>query len=183
MSVSKRLRFDIFKRDSFTCGYCGSKPPNVILEVDHILASANGGTDEACNLITSCFDCNRGKSDRELLVRPKPLELNVGNERDRLAQIESYQKFLQEKSRLTNLWFQSVSDVWCELEGKDPKEVRIAGERELAVRRFLKEMPAEEIIEALYVTYNNPRIPDYSRLKYFCGCCWRSIRRARGEEI
>ena len=24
MSVSKKLRFEVFKRDSFTCQYCGS---------------------------------------------------------------------------------------------------------------------------------------------------------------
>ena len=35
--MKKSLRFDVFNRDGFTCQYCGKKPPECILEVDHIL--------------------------------------------------------------------------------------------------------------------------------------------------
>ena len=56
----------MFKRDSFTCQYCGKKAPEVILAVDHIEPVAKGGADDMLNLITSCFDCNSGKSDRTL---------------------------------------------------------------------------------------------------------------------
>lgn len=62
MAVSKRIRFEIFKRDSFTCRYCGKGSPKVVLEVDHIIPRCEGGTDDEMNLITSCFDCNRGKA-------------------------------------------------------------------------------------------------------------------------
>lgn len=58
---SKRLRFKILNRDSFTCQYCGAKAPNVELEIDHIVPIAKGGEDIESNLITACFDCNRGK--------------------------------------------------------------------------------------------------------------------------
>lgn len=37
-NVSKRTRFEIFKRDGFACQYCGAHPPSVLLHVDHILA-------------------------------------------------------------------------------------------------------------------------------------------------
>jgi len=65
-SLSKKVRFEIFKRDSFTCQYCGSKAPDVILEVDHILPVKEGGSNDIMNLITSCFNCNRGKRDKKL---------------------------------------------------------------------------------------------------------------------
>lgn len=65
-SLTKKVRFEVFKRDSFTCQYCGSKAPDVILEVDHINPVSKGGTNELINLITSCYSCNRGKSDRKL---------------------------------------------------------------------------------------------------------------------
>ena len=65
-SLSKKARFEVFKRDSFTCQYCGRKAPDVVLEVDHIKPIAEGGTNNIMNLITSCFDCNRGKGKREL---------------------------------------------------------------------------------------------------------------------
>lgn len=64
--LSKKIRFEVFKRDSFTCQYCGNSAPNVLLEVDHIKPVSKQGEDDITNLITSCFDCNRGKSDREL---------------------------------------------------------------------------------------------------------------------
>lgn len=65
-AVSPRVRFEVFKRDSFTCQYCGKKAPDVVLNVDHIDPVANGGTNELFNLLTSCFECNSGKRDKKL---------------------------------------------------------------------------------------------------------------------
>lgn len=64
--VSDSVRFEVFKRDSFKCQYCGSGAPEVLLAVDHIHPVSKGGENEIINLITSCQDCNSGKSDREL---------------------------------------------------------------------------------------------------------------------
>lgn len=61
MPISRKLRFEVFRRDNFTCQYCGRQTPAIILEVDHIFPKARGGHDDTQNLITSCFDCNRGK--------------------------------------------------------------------------------------------------------------------------
>lgn len=41
----------------------------MILECDHVIPVANGGTNEIINLVTSCSDCNRGKGKRELSDR------------------------------------------------------------------------------------------------------------------
>lgn len=64
--ISKSVRFEVFKRDAFTCQYCGKKAPDVILEVDHIIPVAEGGSNDMINLVTSCRDCNRGKSAKLL---------------------------------------------------------------------------------------------------------------------
>jgi len=64
--ISKKTRFEVFKRDKFTCQYCGRMAPDVILEIDHIKPVAKGGTNNVLNLITSCRDCNRGKGKRPL---------------------------------------------------------------------------------------------------------------------
>lgn len=61
MAVSKRLRFEVFKRDGHTCQYCGATAPDVVLQVDHVLATSLGGTDHPANLVTACVDCNSGK--------------------------------------------------------------------------------------------------------------------------
>lgn len=64
--ISKTVRFEVFKRDSFTCQYCGVQAPDAILEIDHIVPVSKGGDNSLLNLITSCRDCNRGKTNREL---------------------------------------------------------------------------------------------------------------------
>lgn len=62
-SISARNRFEVFKRDSFKCQYCGKSSPDVILHVDHIEPASKGGDNSVMNLITSCQCCNLGKSD------------------------------------------------------------------------------------------------------------------------
>jgi 5-methylcytosine-specific restriction endonuclease McrA len=41
LAVSVRTRFEVFKRDDFTCQYCGRKSPDVVLEADHIVPHWN----------------------------------------------------------------------------------------------------------------------------------------------
>lgn len=64
--ISKKVRFEVFKRDRFTCQYCGAVAPDVILHVDHIEPVAKGGGNDILNLVTSCQNCNLGKSDRRI---------------------------------------------------------------------------------------------------------------------
>lgn len=61
MSISKKLRFEVFKRDDFQCQYCGKSSPHIVLEIDHIIPKSEGGENNLENLTTSCFNCNRGK--------------------------------------------------------------------------------------------------------------------------
>lgn len=98
-SLSKKLRFEIFKRDSFTCQYCGKKSPNVILEVDHIEPVSKGGKNDILNLVTSCFDCNRGKTDKTLgdssVVEKQRQQLELLQERrEQLALMVKWRKEL-----------------------------------------------------------------------------------------
>ena len=65
-AISKGVRFDVFKRDSFKCQLCGATAPDVLLEIDHIHPVAKGGTNDITNLITACQPCNAGKSDKTL---------------------------------------------------------------------------------------------------------------------
>jgi len=65
-SLSSRIRWQVLARDSFTCHYCGRRPPEVPLEVDHKISLADGGTDDFENLISACTDCNRGKGAQSI---------------------------------------------------------------------------------------------------------------------
>lgn len=66
-NIAQGTRFDIFNRDNFICTYCGRSPPDVQLEIDHILPISQGGSNNIDNLTTSCMECNRGKSAKNVI--------------------------------------------------------------------------------------------------------------------
>ncbi len=79
MAVSKKLRFEVFRRDDFRCRYCGSAAKDgAVLEPDHVVPRARGGLDIATNLLTACEPCNSGKRDTPMshpLIEDVPEEL------------------------------------------------------------------------------------------------------------
>lgn len=67
VEIAVGLRFDVFARDGFRCRYCGRGPEQgVYLEADHVIPRSEGGPDTLANLVTACWDCNRGKSAKLL---------------------------------------------------------------------------------------------------------------------
>ncbi len=65
-TISKKLRFQVLRRDSFRCTYCGRGAPEVVLHVDHVVARSLGGETAIGNLWTACADCNLGKGVRRV---------------------------------------------------------------------------------------------------------------------
>lgn len=58
-------RYDLLQRDGFRCQLCGrSAQSGAVLEIDHRIARALGGTDDDSNLWALCWECNRGKSNK-----------------------------------------------------------------------------------------------------------------------
>ena len=60
-AASPSLRFAVFRRDSYTCQYCGRKAPAVPLHIDHVIPWSRGGHTVLSNLKTACNVCNLGK--------------------------------------------------------------------------------------------------------------------------
>jgi hypothetical protein len=178
-SLRPSVRFEVFKRDGFTCGYCGSTPPAVVLEVDHIIAVANGGTDEVENLLTACRDCNAGKGARSLESTPSDVADRLDVRREAAEQLRLYNEFLLEQreretaaiERLGSYWFRSIS----------PRSTYIFGtDRERSMRRFIKGLTEVELVESIDTAML--RKPAYGidhdeqTWRYFCGVCWSKIR-------
>jgi 5-methylcytosine-specific restriction endonuclease McrA len=66
LGLTAKVRWQVLARDAFTCQYCGRRPPEVSLEVDHRVSVAEGGTDDIDNLFSACTECNRGKGTQSV---------------------------------------------------------------------------------------------------------------------
>jgi hypothetical protein len=101
-TIPKSVRFEVFKRDSFKCQYCGASAPDVLLQVDHIKAVSKGGTNDIVNLVTACVACNAGKSDT-------PLDDNsaVSKARNQLEQLQERREQLE----MMMAWMEGLREI------------------------------------------------------------------------
>lgn len=149
--IPKKIRFEVFKRDRFTCQYCGRTAPDVILQVDHIKPVAKGGTNDIINLITSCRDCNLGKGARELhddteiQKQRKQLE-EIAEKKEQLEMLIEWRESLKEFEQLQ---VDAVLKVIQSYTGK--KRNRFATAR---IRNLLKQYSIEEIIDAAEISFS-----------------------------
>jgi 5-methylcytosine-specific restriction endonuclease McrA len=57
-------RKNLFKRDRYTCQYCGIQPGPEELTVDHVVPRSRGGMSSWENCVLACVECNKLKADR-----------------------------------------------------------------------------------------------------------------------
>jgi 5-methylcytosine-specific restriction endonuclease McrA len=57
-------RRNLFKRDRFTCQYCGAQPGPEELTIDHVVPRSRGGVSSWENCVLACVACNARKADR-----------------------------------------------------------------------------------------------------------------------
>ena len=153
VKIPKKLRFEVFKRDKFSCQYCGDKAPDAVLHVDHIDPVANGGTNDILNLITSCEPCNLGKGAR-LLSDTATLDkqrAELDELADRREQIEMMLKWRKE---LTDVDALEV-DLICSVihESCDKFSVNDSGKK--FIKRWLKKYSHEELIAAVTASFDS----------------------------
>lgn len=60
----KLTRREVFRRDNFSCLYCGSR--NRDLTIDHVIPRHLGGRQTWENVVTACAACNHQKGGRTL---------------------------------------------------------------------------------------------------------------------
>ena len=66
-------RRNIFKRDRYTCQYCGQQPTSDELTIDHVVPRAQGGVSTWENCVLACIDCNTKKANRTPAQAKMPL--------------------------------------------------------------------------------------------------------------
>lgn len=172
-AMSKRLRFDVFKRDGFTCQYCGAHPPTVVLEVDHVLPVSLGGLDEIDNLVTACFGCNRGKAATPLDVVPKSLAEKAAEVAEREEQLRGYGEIMEiRRGRLDG-------ETWLVLGLLYPGQTSVPRDTFNSTRRFIERLGYHAVYEAGELALGSS-VSSSRLFRYFCGICWNRIRQAEG---
>ena len=169
-SLTKKQRFEVFKRDGFTCQYCGRRPPDVILEVDHIIAVAKGGGNEDHNLICACVECNQDKRDGTLNAAPIDVRARAETLRERMEQTEAYDALLREQKEKQDWEVYDIATVYADhFDGWD-----LNAAARTSIRRFLKRLPFTEVLEAMEMACG--RTSRNRAFLYFCGICWSKIK-------
>lgn len=150
-NLSNKIRFEVFKRDKFTCQYCGRKAPEVVLNVDHIKPVAKGGTNDIFNLITSCFECNNGKRDipldklSELDKQRESLELLE----ERRKQIDMMLKWKKELSNINDYEVDKIADYI-----NDEFDVSLTDNGRANLQKHIREFGFAEVLEAVNIAFN-----------------------------
>ena len=164
-TISKKTRFEVFKRDSFICTYCGATPPRAILEIDHISPVSDGGNNNINNLTTACFDCNRGKSDRLLSSVPESLSNKAKRIKEQEEQLFEYNKILQsQRSRIIDDAFM-VAEIFkpkCSTEGFQTTYIN-------SIKKFVDLLGLYPVIDSAEIANNKFYPFRHKTFIYFCG--------------
>lgn len=164
MAVSKRTRFEVLRRDNFTCRYCRSAEGE--LTVDHVTPVALGGTDDPSNLVAACRDCNMGKAS----TRPDDSTVaNVADDAIRWAaaikQAGAAMVAAQDEGRE---YVDAFLEAW--------PQYRYVPKSLLSTVEAIRDagLPVEVMLECAAVASSARGVND--RAAYFAGMCWRRVR-------
>ena len=175
MAITKRMRYEILRRDNHACRYCGGVAPDVVLTVDHVVPKALGGRDEPANLVAACHNCNAGKTSSA------PDQHVVADVKDAAVKWSAAIALAADEARSDasgrEHLYQAVIDAWPNFHRhKIPKDYSET------IDQFLDAgLPHELIIEMAQLAGAKPSI--YNRWAYFCGCCWTKIRQLQDRAI
>lgn len=174
-SLSKKLKFEVFKRDSFTCQYCGKSSPDAVLEIDHIKPLANGGSDELLNLVTACFDCNSGKGARELgdnsIIVKQQKQLEEMNERS--EQLKMMLEWKEDLASLVEDQLNAISNLFESYFG-----FHIDAQERMDIRRSIGRFGFNEVYTGMEISLNQYRTP-YSVINKLGGICYNRHQKAK----
>jgi hypothetical protein len=151
----------------------------VLLECDHIKPRAEGGTTDIDNLVTACFECNRGKGAVSLSLVPQSFKNKAIEVAEREAQIKAYYEILEAKRLRKDAELWTIAEMFMSRFGdKDILRSRLT-----SIRMFLGRLNYFEVLEAMEIAneYCANRGRDRT-FRYFCGICWNKINRNEGSD-
>ena len=171
MAVSKRTRFEVLRRDDYTCRYCRSADNP--LTIDHVVPVALGGSDAPSNLVAACKDCNAGKSsatpDAALVAQVDEFDLRWRE----AMEIAIHGARVEHDERQE--WLDYFEYEWSFRYGQPIGE--LPSDWKQSIRTFVAAgLPMELIDDAIDTTAARDDIRGDRVFRYFAGICWNMIR-------
>lgn len=174
--VTKRLRYEILRRDGFRCRYCGATPAEAELRVDHVVPEALGGPSVPSNLATACHPCNSGKSS---VLPEAPIVEQVADDALRwsaameLAASEMEARLRERDDQ--NLVFLNEWTAYT-YGGSAQQVFPLDPNWSTSVTRLRTAGLTDPlIVEAVNATLGANRVLPENRFRYFCGVAWNMI--------
>ncbi|MEO1147615.1 MAG: HNH endonuclease [Cyanobacteria bacterium J06638_22] len=170
---SKRMRFEVFKRDGFTCQYCGTQPPENVLVCDHIDPVKLGGKTTLENLITACEKCNQGKAANPLgsIIKRPDADLMYLELQQEIAELKRFKDAEKERDELLRAIADEMQDRWMDITGDDyPPGSHI-------FIQMLRKYSPEIVNEAALITAKREADGQFRRLDDFLPYMWGVAKR------
>jgi len=172
--ASNKIRFDVFKRDGFKCQYCGRTPPEVILELDHIIPKSQGGPDNIDNYITACFECNRGKGKHTLDIAPEGVAAKLELLKEKRLQLKAFNRFIEKQEEE---FARYIAGVIQNFHNSFPDLLPTDTFTNVTIKRFVSLLPVAKVKEAMMLACSTKSNDGEAALRYFCGICWNWIKK------
>ena len=170
MAISKRTRFEVLRRDNYTCRYCRSTESELTL--DHVTPVALGGTDEITNLVAACKDCNAGKASTGLEAEKVA---DISEDALRWARAMAEAAAEREGVMMPNDLLGEFHETWTSIGHAD-----LPQGWESSVARFAENgMTANLLKSAAVSALTRDHIAPWHKFRYFCGICWKVIGELR----
>lgn len=164
MTVSKRTRYEVLKRDNYTCRYCHATDKPLV--VDHVTPVALGGTDSPSNLVAACRDCNSGKSST---APDAALVEDVRQDALRHAELTKHAyAVLMERMGERDDYIETWRDAWT-------RPCLPPEWRNTIGRWFEMGVPVELLIDAAEIACAKTAINNDGRFPYMCGIVWGQV--------
>lgn len=124
------------------------------------------------NLITSCFDCNRGKSGNLLTSIPKSLADKAKEISERELQIAGYREVIQLSLDRIDSYMWEVADTLV----PNSSENGMRRDWLQSIKQFNEKLPLHIVIDAADIARAKFSYSIHKSFKYFCGICWNRIK-------
>jgi len=182
MAVTKRTRFEVLKRDNYTCRYCRSAEES--LTIDHVTPVALGGSDAPENLVACCKDCNAGKSSTS---PGAPLVADVADDAVRWsAAIATYNATQMIDRKKRDAYVRRFSKEWNQWRwGTDQGKSlpRPADWKPTIWQWYASGLPIAELEDAVTIAASNGMVQPDAVFRYVCGVVRNKIERMHDGAI